>query len=333
MNKDFDEDAELNELLKDCDSWVANKNTRSVKEIREHDDVGTPIPGDLPTIGNLIQWTTSNNKIFVPASYTCKTLTPGVYEVKSSPNIGTYFEKIPIKTEGLIRFPQTNIEKVVKEIELFWSKEDIFREYGLSYKRGIMLWGPPGSGKSCTIQLVMADVINRNGIALKFTYPTLFLEGVRLIREIEKEKPIVVLMEDIDSTLDQYGDTEVLNILDGVDRVEKIVFLATTNYPEKLGHRILNRPSRFDKRFKIGYPNEVSRMIYLKHLIGNRNLNIDLEQWVGDTDKFSLAHLKELFIAVVIIGDSYEAAIKTLRSMKEHIDSEDDNEEFIGFRK
>jgi hypothetical protein len=326
MNKD---DQELNELLSKEDiSWKSNK--RTVRGQSEP-DMGSPTPDGLPSVGNLIQWTTSDKKIFIPASYTCKALIPGVYEVKSAPNIGTYFEKIPIKTEGLIRFPQTNIEKVVKEIELFWNKEEIFREYGLSYKRGIMLWGLAGSGKSCTIQLVMADVIKRDGIALKFTYPSLFLEGIRLIREIEKEKPIVVLMEDIDSTLESFSETEVLNILDGVDSIDKIVFLATTNYPERLGARILNRPSRFDKRFKIGYPDDESRLIYLKHLVGNRKLNIDLKKWVKDTDKFSLAHLKELFIAVFIIGDDYEESIKTLRSMKEHISSDDDRDEFMGF--
>ncbi|MFK5088309.1 AAA family ATPase, partial [Klebsiella pneumoniae] len=74
-------------------------------------------------------------------------------------------------------------------------------------------------------------------------------------------------MEDIDATLEIYNESTVINLLDGVDRVDKIVFLATTNYPEKLGTRIMNRPSRFDKRFKVGYPTDNTRKIYLEHLI------------------------------------------------------------------
>jgi SpoVK/Ycf46/Vps4 family AAA+-type ATPase len=108
--------------------------------------------------------------------------------------------------------------------------------------------------------------------------------------------------------------------LDGINQIEKVVFLATTNYPEKLGPRIINRPSRFDKRFKIGYPNEESRRIYLEHLIGKDNidsLNIDLQKWVVDTHEFSLAHLKELFTAVVILGDNYEDSLECLNLMKE----------------
>jgi SpoVK/Ycf46/Vps4 family AAA+-type ATPase len=113
-----------------------------------------------------------------------------------------------------------------------------------------------------------------------------------------------------------------------VNSIDKACFLATTNYPERLGARIINRPSRFDKRFKIGYPKEASRRMYLEFLIGGeekvRSLGIDLDMWVRDTEGFSLAHLKELFTAVVILDDSYEDAIRTLRSMRETPDSYDD---------
>jgi len=87
-----------------------------------------------------------------------------------SDNIGLYFEKIPVRSEGLLRFPDTNSERVVKEIQKFWEREDVFESYSLTYKRGILLYGP-GSGKSCTIQLIMEDVVNRDGIVIKFTDP------------------------------------------------------------------------------------------------------------------------------------------------------------------
>lgn len=143
---------------------------------------------------------------------------------------------------------------------------------------------------------------------------------MRILREIEKETPIVVIMEDIDAIIENYNESSVLNILDGVDKLNKIVFLATTNYPDRLGARIINRPSRFDKRFKISNPNEESREIYLKYLIGENKIKdnkINLSKWVKDTNGFSIAHLKELFVAVIILGDNYEDAIETLSSMKE----------------
>ena len=293
--------------------------------------------GGDKALKGLVQWTTADGKSFVPAAQTQQKITPGVYEIQHSHTTGIYFQKIPVLAQGLLRFPQTNSEKVVTEIQKFWEREALFEEYNLTHKRGIILWGPPGSGKSCTIQLIMRDVVERQGLVIKFTHPSLFVEGMRVFREIEPDTPVVILMEDIDSILQDFNESEVLNILDGVNQIEKAVFLATTNYPEQLGERIINRPSRFDKRFKIGHPNAESRKMYIEHLIGKdriHKLNIPIDKWVDDTEDFSLAHLKELFVAVVILGDEYAAAIETLSSMKEdNIDSSQDENKFMGFGK
>lgn len=279
------------------------------------------------------QWTTHNGKIYVPAGRTKVHLRPGVYEINTNPQTGLYFEKIPAKTENLLRFPDTNSNKVVEEIQKFWTKEEVFNNYGLAYKRGIILWGPAGSGKSSCAQLIMADVVKRGGVVVIFDDPDLFLSGMRTLRIIQPDTPLVVMMEDIDSIIETYHESEVLNILDGVNAVDKVCFLATTNYPDRLGPRIINRPSRFDKRFKIGFPSAESRKLYFEYVIGNsdvkkgrkeaKRLGINLKQWVKDTSEMSIAHLKELFIAVIILGDPYEEAIQTLQSMKEDIDDKE----------
>lgn len=320
MTNEHDED-ELRELMQSTD--LAVDLIHALKDAVSE----APSVEIVPNVGakesfmrGLVQWTTSDGKCFIPASQTAPKIIPGVYEIKHSDQIGFYFQQTPVLAQGLLRFPQTNSEKVVLEIQKFWERESLFKEYKLTYKRGIMLWGPPGSGKSCTIQLIMRDVVERGGIVVKFNHPTLFIEGMRILRTIEPDTPVVVLMEDIDSTIQQYSESDVLNILDGVNQVEKVVYLATTNYPELLGERIINRPSRFDKRFKIGHPNAESRKMYFEYLIGQskiQELNINLDQWVEDTEEFSLAHLKELFVAVIILGDEYNEAIKTLSKMKE----------------
>lgn len=282
-----------------------------------------------------VQWTTSDGIIFLPASRTIKILPPGVYEIDSNSNTGLYFERIPVKTEGLLRFPDTNSYKVLEEIQKFWEREEVFKNYDLTYKRGMILYGPPGSGKSCTVQLVMHDVVERGGIVLEFGDPYLFVDGLRALRKIQPDTPVVVIMEDLDSLLETYNESEILNILDGVNDVYKVVFLATTNYPNKLGHRIMNRPSRFDKRFRIGFPSAKARQMYFEHLIGKsqvEELGLDLKQWVKDTDRLSIAHLKELFVAVVILNDNYKSAIKTLKAMKEDVNDKDYDGSF-GFKK
>jgi len=273
-----------------------------------------------------VQWSTSDGNIFLPTSHTVKKLPPGVYEVDSNASIGLYIEKIPVMTEGLIRFPDTNSNRVLTEIQKFWERGEIFTRYNLAYKRGILLYGPPGSGKSCTVQLVMQDVVERGGIVIEFYHPGLFMDGLRALRKIQPDTPVVATMEDLDSLLEQFNESEILNILDGVNDVSRVVFLATTNYPNKLGHRIMNRPSRFDKRFRIGFPSAKSRQMYFESLVDKETISemkIDLDKWVKDTDKLSIAHLKELFVAVVILGDDYKKTVKTLQSMKEDVNDKD----------
>lgn len=281
-----------------------------------------------------VQWSSPDGTIFIPAAKTVNVLPPGVYEIDKGQSMGIFFESVPVKTEGLLRFPDTSSNKVVSEIGKFWDREDLFKEYGLSYKRGIMLYGPPGSGKSSTVQLIMHDVVKRGGLVLKLDNPYLFSEGFRILRKIQPDTPVVTIMEDIDELLDgTRSESHILNILDGMECMHKVVFLATTNYPEKLGPRIMNRPSRFDKRFRIGFPSERSRRMYFEHLIGEeriKSLDIDLDRWVKDTDKLSIAHLKELFVAVVILGDEYKSAIKTLKLMRENVENKD-FESSLGF--
>jgi ATPase family associated with various cellular activities (AAA) len=318
------ENKELQELVRNYKPSMRIKNHSNGPDYydeiseKDHDD----------EMLNLCQWTTGDNRRFIPSGSTKKSLPPGVYEIHQSSTIGLYFEKFPVRTEGLIRFPQTNSEKVLNQIDTFWNREHIFKEYKLPHKRGILLWGPPGGGKTCTVNLIMKDVVeDRQGIVIKFTHPSLFLEGMRVLRAIEKDTPVVVLMEDIDAILESNDESQVLNILDGVESVQKVVFLATTNYPERLGPRVVNRPSRFDKRYKIGYPDQESRTIYFKHLCGAKSpeeLGINLTKWVTDTEDFSIAHLKELFVAVVILGDTYTESLEDLKEMGENISSEHD---------
>ena len=276
-----------------------------------------------------IQWSSCDGSRFMPTFTTTDALTPGYYEVRDGED-GVYFLKLPVNTAGIIELPESLSKTVMKEIQTFWEREDIFKKFDLTFKRGIMLYGPPGVGKSTILQSVCQDVIDRQGIVISFKHPYTFSEGIRLFREIQPDTPVVVLMEDIDSLLHCFSETEIINILDGVDKQNKIVFMATTNYPENLGDRIMNRPSRFDKRFEVPSLSEESRKAFLEHMVKDSDIEIDIDKWVADTDDFTVAHLKELFTAVIIIGDKYEDALKTLKNMKKRVVGS--KESTVGFR-
>src|SRR5205085_931695 len=119
--------------------------------------------------------------------------------------------------------------------------------------------------------------------------------------KIENDRPVVILMEDIEAIIEEYGESEILNILDGINSIDNVVYLATTNYPDKLLGRVTNRPSRFDRVFELKNPDSGVRKVYLENLV-NRHKDkveedINIDKWVGDTATLSIAHLKELFIS------------------------------------
>jgi hypothetical protein len=258
------------------------------------------------------QWSSTDGKIYYPAGKVVKNLPPGYYTIGRSP-YGTYFEKNSLKTEGLVKFPDSDSDRVVEEINKFWTLEPKFKKSDVPFKRGILLYGPPGSGKTCTLRQAINSMIESHaGIVADFEDTYMVKAGYELIRQIHPTMPIIFLMEDFDAILRNNNESEMLNLLDGMYNIDKVIFLATTNYPEKLGSRIMNRPSRFDKRFFIGMPSEGARKAYLL----SKNLTEeDAEKWARDTDGFSIAHLKELFVAHKIFGESYESALKVLRAM------------------
>ena len=171
------------------------------------------------------------------------------------------------------------INEILEDIDNFWKREDVFKKYGYTHKRGILLYGPPGNGKSYLIQLLSQYIINeRKGIVVNlkdYSSVELFLEYASpVIRMIEKNTPMIVLMEDIDNILeyDRSTLTKVLNMLDGIKQIDKVVYIATTNYPEKLQERVSNRPSRFDRRYKINKPNAKVREFYIKNKVSKEDL-------------------------------------------------------------
>lgn len=262
---------------------------------------------------SFVQWTTSDGDTFFPAGRVAKQLPPGYYDIGQTMTGEIYFKKKQAKAEQLLRFPDSASDKVIANIESFWDLEDKFVAAGIPYRRGIALYGPPGSGKTCILRIAIDNLVNkRAGVVVDFPGPHLMHESYRVLRQIHANMPLVVLMEDLDSILDRHMESDVLNLLDGVTDIRKAVFLATTNYPERLGSRILNRPSRFDQKYYVGMPNREAREMYLRTKLDDEK---EIQKWADDTEDFSIAHLKELFVANKIFGDDYTEALNVLTEM------------------
>jgi SpoVK/Ycf46/Vps4 family AAA+-type ATPase len=126
-------------------------------------------------------------------------------------------------------------------------------------------------------------------------------------------------MEDLDALTgeDKYVTSKLLNILDGIKQIEGVVYLASTNYPDKLEERVSNRPSRFDRRYRIEPPDSTIREAYIRFKLSKEDLkNINIQEWVKASEGFSIAHLKELIISTLVLGNSYSESLSHLKEMK-----------------
>jgi hypothetical protein len=286
------------------------------------------------------QWSIFPNDEFAPAMPTAKKLEAGLYECRWNNSIqAPSLVKKQINLDELYELPSPEIQNILDDIQTFWDRKGEYRKYNFVHKRGILLWGDPGCGKSGIIQLCVKRLIEiEKGVVInicdedQFTWYT---DIIKELRKIEPERPLIVILEDIDSLAgeDRYSTTKLLNILDGVNQIDNVVYIATTNYPEKLQERITNRPSRFDRRYQVEMPSREIREAYISKKLTSDDLKkIDLEVWLNKTEGMSLSHLKELVVSVVVMGKTFEDSLSNLEDMKANPKPKKKSKE-IGFNK
>ena len=306
----MNEDEQLNEILE-------KESSRSVPRRNRPDEVAgqNPSSSQSDTV-EFRQWQIGANDTFRPAGVTRETLPVGVYTFDQDPRDGSLIIRmIRVITDSLVSLPDNASERILSSMNTFWQMEDKYRKHGLLYRRGILLWGPPGSGKTATLTLLSKHLIDNGGIVVMCSNPPLTSFGLQTLRRIEPTRRIICIMEDIDEIIEKHGEHELLALLDGENQVESICNVATTNYPDRLGARIVNRPSRFDERILVGMPSAAARRVYLKNVVGELD-ELELDRWVLDTDQLSIAHLRELAAAVLCLGQDYATVLSRLKSMR-----------------
>jgi len=241
-------------------------------------------------------WAQSGDAFF-PVSEVVQELPAGAYRCRSS-NQGPYLEKMPIQIDSLLNLPDSAVETLLAEFKKFWTLRQNFSNRGFTFKRGLLMWGPPGSGKTSAIWQMTQELVRlHRGIVIFVEHPGLATACIGILRRIEPERPMITIMEDLDALVNQYGDHGYLALLDGETQISNVVHVATTNYPEYLDRRFVDRPSRFDTIMRVGMPSAEARRAYFKA----KETSLDeatLERWVRKTEDYSIAHLREVIIAI-----------------------------------
>ncbi len=249
--------------------------------------------------------------------------------------------------ENLIFTKNSTLDSVLFDIQKFFdhNTKKLFAEMKIAYKRGIILYGDPGNGKSSMIREIIRSM---SGVAKIVINPNV-MNLTRVLSTVlasMKNKPAIIVIEDIDSLITSKNRSEFLNLLDGVDLQSGTYFIGTTNYPERIDPAFMNRAGRFDRTFKIDNPDEETKREFFKsRKIAKLMREFDIFEdpdkdesneaiinlFVENSANLPMASLKELIISTLYglaMGKyrSVEAAVKdiykTLISNKKEHESE-----------
>lgn len=198
-------------------------------------------------------------------------------------------------------------QDIQADLQQFFASQELYKTHGIPWKRGILFIGPPGNGKTHAVKALI-NASDKPCLYVKsFDVPGPGEHyGIRAVFErARRSTPCILVLEDLDSLLNDYNRSFFLNELDGFAANSGIVTLATTNHPERLDPAILQRPSRFDRKYHFELPELTERLAYIA--LWNDSLQptlrlsaADITQIADTTAEFSYAYIKELFLSAMM---------------------------------
>src|SRR3989475_407711 len=213
--------------------------------------------------------------------------------------------------------------KLREAVEMPLKDPDAFKRMGIRPPRGILLYGPPGSGKTLLAKAVAteseANFISIKGPEVMSKWVGESEKAVRMIfKKAKQVAPCIVFLDELDAIAHVRGfDTDsgvservvnqLLTSMDGLETLEGVCVIGATNRPDRLDPAML-RTGRFDRILLVPTPNKDARLAILK--VHTRNMpleGVDLEELAVDLDAYSGADIE---------GLCREAAMIALREAK-----------------
>ncbi|MEM3095615.1 MAG: CDC48 family AAA ATPase [Nitrososphaerota archaeon] len=221
------------------------------------------------------------------------------------------------------------LQRIREMIELPLKHPELFRHLGIEPPKGVILYGPPGSGKTLIAKAVAnetgAHFVSINGpeIMSKF-YGESEARLREVFQEAEQNAPSIIFIDELDAIAPKRSEvtgeverrvvSQLLTLMDGLKSRGQVVVMGATNRMEAIDPA-LRRPGRFDREIRIGVPDRNGRkeilLIHTRRMPLSDDVNID-----------ELADITHGFVGADIAALTREAAMNALRRFLPQIDLE-----------
>jgi SpoVK/Ycf46/Vps4 family AAA+-type ATPase len=245
-----------------------------------------------------------------------KTIPAGIYEIHPTMD-DLLLVKKNIVMDSIIDIPESESDIILKEIDEFSKPETkaLYKEYGTVYKKGFLLHGKAGTGKSVTAVTAANKLVTKSDAIVFFNPdPHHFKAALEIFQEDLNDRMIILLLEEFE-TVYQEDPSNVLSLLDGESQIKNFITIACTNYLEQLPERIKSRPSRFSTIMEILPPTNKVREIFIKGKLLDRDMD-KLDALVEATEGFTIDQIKDVVLSTCVFKLPISSAILKIKEMQ-----------------